>query len=90
MYNLFETHEFIKSLKNLQNKDGEFVKTKLLEYVYPQISKEPHAGPNIKKLKNYSPETWRYRIGKYRLFYSIEDEEKLVLLLVIENRKNAY
>ena len=36
-----------------------------------------------KKLKNYNPNTWRYRIGNYRLFYEIDEKEKLIIILTI-------
>jgi len=51
---------------------------------------EPHFGLNIKKLRNYKPDTWRYRIGDYRVFYTIDENDCLVLLLVVENRDKAY
>ncbi|MFT6735610.1 MAG: mRNA interferase RelE/StbE, partial [Polaribacter sp.] len=57
---------------------------------YPQIKSEPHFGVDIKKLKGYSPNTWRYRIGHYRIFYTIDEKDQLILLLVVENRDKAY
>lgn len=90
MYRLFETNEFLKSLEKLEKQSREFVRNKLNTYVYPQIKNEPHFGINIKKLKDYTPETWRYRIGDYRIFYSINEDDKIVLLLVTELRKDSY
>jgi len=52
--------------------------------------KKPHFGNNIKKLRSYVPETWRFRIGKYRLFYSIDENDKIVFILTVEFRKDAY
>ena len=90
MYELFETNEFLKCIAKLQKRDQKFVRNKLQNYIYPQLRVEPHFGINIKKLKNYTPETWRYRIGNYRVFYTIDEEEKVVFLLVVENRGKAY
>jgi mRNA interferase RelE/StbE len=90
MYDLFETDEFLKCIDKLQKRDKTLVQTKLREYVYPQIKSEPHFGINIKKLKGYSPNTWRYRIGNYRIFYTIDENDQLILLLVVENRDKAY
>jgi mRNA interferase RelE/StbE len=42
--------------------------------VFPQLKEEPHFGLNIKKLKGFVPETWRYRIGKFRLIYIIYEK----------------
>jgi len=89
-YRIFETDEFEKKLKKLIKKDYEFVYKKLIEYIYPQIIEEPAFGKNIKKLKGYNPETWRYRIGNYRIFYSISNEERIVYILTIDKRKDSY
>ena len=45
------------------------ISMKLTKYVYPQLRKNPFFGTNIKKLKGYDPATWRYRIGKFRVFF---------------------
>ena len=89
-YRIFETDEFEKKLNKLIKKDYEFVYKKLIEYIYPQIIEEPAFGKNIKKLKGYNPETWRYRIGNYRIFYSISNEERIVYILTIDKRKDSY
>ena len=86
MYKLFETDEFLKSIEKLQKRD----KAKLREYVYPQIKSEPHFGINIEKIRGYSPSTWRYQIGSYRIFYTIDENDQLILLLVVESRDKAY
>ncbi len=49
-----------------------------------------HFGSNIKKLGNYDPPTWRYRIGDYRFFYTVDDKKKLVIMLSADNRQGAY
>lgn len=67
-----------------------FIEKKLHQYIYPQLRDEPHFGNNIKKLVNYKPETWRYRIGKYRLFYVTEEITKTIFILSIDLRKDAY
>ena len=89
-YRIFETDEFQKRLNKLIKKDYEFVYKKLKEYIYPQIIEEPAFGKNIKKLKGYNPETWRYRVGDFRIFYSISDKEKIVYILTIDKRKDSY
>ncbi len=90
MYKIFETNEFIKKFEKLVNKENDFLYKKLTGYVYPQLRSQPYYGKNIKKLVSYKPETWRYRIGKYRLFYLIEEQDKIISLLSIDLRKNAY
>lgn len=89
-YKIFETDEFQKRIGKISKREKLFIEKKLIEYVYPQLLEEPHYGNNIKKLVNYNPETWRYRIGKYRLFYVIDEEDKIVYLISIDLRKDAY
>jgi mRNA interferase RelE/StbE len=89
-YRIFETNEFIKRASRLNQRDEIFIQNKLISYVYPQLKNEPHFGNNIKKLPGYKPETWRYRMGSYRLFFSINEQDKIVNILTIEFRKDAY
>ena len=89
-YRIFETDEFKKSNKALAQKRGRSFDKKLAEYVYPQLRQEPHYGPNIKRLQGYEPLTWRYRIADHRIFYLIDEEEKIVFVLTIDDRKEAY
>ena len=89
-FRIFETNEFLKKLKKLSSRDAVFLRKKLDGYVYPQIKTEPFLGTNIKKLQGYSPDTWRYRIGKFRLFYIVDQKEQIVYVLTIVYRKDAY
>ncbi len=89
-YRVFETDEFKKSNKALARRRGRSLDRKLSDYVYPQLKQEPHFGPNIKRLQGYEPLTWRYRIGDYRIFYQVDEEEKVVSVLTIDDRKEAY
>lgn len=90
MYKIFETNEFIKKLQNLNHKEKTFLYKKLTNYVYPQLRNQPYYGNNIKKLVSYKPETWRYRIGKYRIFYIINEQDKVISILTIDLRRDAY
>jgi mRNA interferase RelE/StbE len=89
-YNIFETDEFLKRLTKFSVNDKKFIEAKLKTLIYDQLHLEPHFGNNIKKLRSYTPETWRFRIGKYRLFYSINEVDKIVFILTVEFRKDAY
>lgn len=89
-FRIFQTDEFLKILDRLPGGEADFIEKKLREYVYPQLRAEPFFGKNIKKLKNYTPETWRYRIGKYRLFYIVNSRENIIYVLTLVLRKEAY
>ena len=70
----------------------EFVKlkNKINSYIYPQLRKNPFFGPNIKKLTGDYENVYRYRTGDIRLFYIIEKDKILVIMLDFELRKDAY
>ena len=87
-FRIFETEEFRNALSTLG--PPRFLPRKLATYVYPQLRQGPHYGPNIRKLQGYDPSTWRYRISPYRLFYAVDNEKKIVFILTIDDRKNAY
>lgn len=63
---------------------------KISDYVYPQLRENPFFGTNIKKLKGEFEGLYRYRVGMYRLFYKIENDRVLVIMLDIDDRKDAY
>ena len=89
-FRVFETDEFLKCFKKLSSRDASFLRRKLDSFVYPQLKAAPFWGNNIKKLQGYTPETWRYRIGKYRLFYIVDQEEQTLYILTVDDRKDAY
>jgi mRNA interferase RelE/StbE len=89
-YRIFETEQFQRDLKQIALSGQPKVAQKLVQFVYPQLREHPHFGPNIKKLKGFDPETWRYRIGAWRFFYEINDAENIVFMLAAKHRSSAY
>jgi len=89
-FRIFETNQFLKDLKQDFSGQQERIKTKLANHVYPQLKQNPYFGKNIKKLVNYKPDTWRYRISSYRFFYEIDNQNKIVFMISVDNRQNAY
>ena len=89
-YRIFETENFRKDLTHLSRSGLSRIESKLREHVYPQLRQEPHFGSNIKRLKNWEPLTWRFRIGSWRFFYEIEEKEKVVYLTTANHRGEAY
>ncbi|MBW9233505.1 type II toxin-antitoxin system RelE family toxin [Leptospira santarosai] len=86
-YKIAETELFQSKLKDRQFSQ---LQKKLTDYIYPILKKNPFFGPNIKKLKGEFDGLYRYRIGKYRLFYLIKDKKLLVVLIDIDQRKDSY
>jgi len=89
-YRIFETEQFQKDLAKITKSGQKRMIRKLQEYVYPQLKQHPHFGPNIKKLVDFEPETWRYRIGAWRFFFEIDDKEKIVFMIAAQHRSSAY
>ena len=89
-FRIYETNEFIKALKKLPSNESAILERKLRNYVYPQLRVNPYIGLNIKKLKGYAPETWRYPIGDFRVFYHVDSKGRIVLLFALNDRRDAY
>ena len=89
-FKIFETSRFGKDLNQDFSGLREKIKKKLETYIYLQLRKNPYFGKNIKKLRDRKHDTWRYRLGDYRFFYEIDDKKKIVFMLTIDLRKEAY
>lgn len=55
-----------------------------------QLSQSPRSHPNIKTLKGDYAGYYRYRIGDYRVIYSVEDELVQVFVIAIAHRREVY
>jgi mRNA interferase RelE/StbE len=89
-YRIFETEQFAEDLRQIARAGRADVVRKLRDVVYPQLAHHPQYGAHVRKLQGYTPETWRYRIGAWRFFYEISDEEKLVFMVAATHRGSAY
>ena len=89
-YRIFETDQFQSDLNSNLGPRRDKIVAKLRAEVYPQLRRQPFFGRNIKKLKGYKPETWRYRIGGFRFFYEIDDARKIVFLIAADTRQRSY
>ena len=63
---------------------------RIRDNIYPRLRTNPYFGPNIKRLKGELSSIYRYRMGDYRLFYTIDSTKKLVFVLDIVHRRDAY
>jgi len=87
---VFETEEFLKKFGKLAADQSRRLRKKLDEYVYPQLRCEPFCGLNIKKLRGYNPEVWRCRIGRFRVFYTVDTNEGVIYVPSVDLRRDAY
>ena len=86
-YKIAETENFRKKIEKVSYSN---IYSKIKDYVYPILRKNPFYGPNIKKLKGEFKELYRFRIGDFRLFYKVMEETVIVFIVDIEQRKDAY
>ncbi|KFL33193.1 MULTISPECIES: type II toxin-antitoxin system RelE/ParE family toxin [unclassified Sulfurospirillum] len=86
MFSIAETKTFEKVKATLDAK----LYLKIKTIVYPQLRENPFFGTNIKKLKGEFEGYYRYRLGNYRLFYSVEQEKVMVFIVDVKHRQSAY
>lgn len=79
-----------KKLEKRKKKIDPPLYTKIKNIVYPQLRKNPYFGANIKKLKGDLSGYYRFRIGNYRLFYLIEEDKVILVVVDVQHRRNAY
>ncbi len=90
-YQIAETANFERAFKkSVSQYEYRIIRERLAKHVYPQLRQEPHFGPNIKKLRDVDPPTYRYRIGHFRLFYVIDEPAHIVIIAAVRQRKEAY
>lgn len=90
MLNKFKIAETDNFSSKLADSKYSKIYKKISDYVYPQLRENPFFGTNIKKLKGEFEGLYRYRVGNYRIFYKIENDKILVIILDIDDRKDAY
>jgi mRNA interferase RelE/StbE len=86
-YKIAETETFSKKINS--SKYNHLYK-KIADDIYPILKSNPFFGTNIKKLKGIYKETYRFKIGDYRLFYKIDEQEYIIFIITIVNRQDAY
>ena len=47
-------------------------------------------GANIKRLQGEFSDFYRYRLGDYRLFYTIDEEDTVVIVADLRSRQASY
>jgi mRNA interferase RelE/StbE len=72
-------------------KELEVLDAAIVNRIFPKIESlsgnpRPHNCVKLKGGKNL----WRVRIGVYRIIYNINDDKKLVDIIAIRHRKDAY
>lgn len=72
--------------KSLKNIESQYVKKILQKIDLLQIDPRHHGSIKLSGKEN----TYRTRVGKYRIVYEIYDSKVLVLVVHIDHRKDVY
>ena len=88
--NDFQVGETATYRKKVESKTFVRFSDRIRDNIYPRLRASPYFGPNIKRLKRELSSIYRYRMGDYRLFYTIDPTKKLVFILDIVHRRDAY
>lgn len=54
------------------------------------LQSQPLSGPKIKRLKGPLHDYWRYRVGDYRIVYTVSQQEQMVYVDYVQHRKDVY
>ena len=57
---------------------------------FANLETEPRKHPNIRALRGKQAGLYRYRVGDHRVVYRIEDDQRIVIVLTIAHRSEAY
>ena len=72
-----------KELENLENR----LAIRILNRI-EKLGAEPRPG-GVRKLRG-STNLWRLRVGDYRIVYSVDDDGRLVDVVAVRHRSDAY
>lgn len=61
-----------------------------LNRCFEQLRENPYEHPNIKSLKGTFAGCFRYRVGDWRIIYRIDEENKIIIILLVVHRSEAY
>jgi len=50
----------------------------------------PRSGFDVKPMEGYPGNTYRLRIGKYRVLYAVDNDNKKVRITTVQHRGDAY
>ena len=57
---------------------------RIKDFVYPRLRKNPFCGPDISRLTGELTGFHRFRTDDYRLFYLIEQEQSVVVIVSLQ------
>ncbi|MBN1485747.1 MAG: type II toxin-antitoxin system RelE/ParE family toxin [Chloroflexia bacterium] len=85
MYELLLTRE---AQQAYEQADVSLVKK--LNRCFERLRENPYQHSNIKRLKGSLAGCYRYRLGDWRVVYRVEEDGRIVVILLISHRRDAY
>ena len=86
MYKVEFTESAVKQLKKLDKQTVRVIKN----WVIKNLVNTPDPRLHGKALKGNLKGIWRYRVGDYRLFAEIRDNELIIFLFEVAHRREIY
>ncbi len=84
MYKTEFSGKAVKSLKKIPTTYQKLILEKI-----ESLSENPYQSANIKALKGVA-DTFRLRVAKYRVVFTIQDNELIIFIIDIDHRKDIY
>jgi mRNA interferase RelE/StbE len=84
-YAITFTEVALKNLQGYPQKDKGLI-IKNIE----QLAVDPYTKSNVKRLVDFDVAAFRLRVGKYRVLFDREDDLKIIDIIDIRQRKQAY
>ena len=84
-YAITFTEVALKNLQSFPQKDKSLI-IKNIE----QLADDPFNKSNVKRLVDFDAAAFRLRVGKYRVLFDREDDLKIIDVVDIRQRKQAY
>ncbi|MDP3028064.1 MAG: type II toxin-antitoxin system RelE/ParE family toxin [Deltaproteobacteria bacterium] len=85
MYKIFPHKRAVKYYESLDDKTA-----KRINKAVEAMSRNPLEGPHIKRLRGTQEGKYRYAVGDLRIVYSVNVEEKTILIEAIGPRGDIY
>jgi mRNA interferase RelE/StbE len=83
--------DYLITFARSARKELETLNATLVQRIFPKIealAKEPRP-KGCRKLRG-EKNLWRIRVGDYRVIYTIYDEKKVVDIITVRHRRDAY
>ncbi|MBE3096572.1 MAG: type II toxin-antitoxin system RelE/ParE family toxin [Planctomycetes bacterium] len=61
-----------------------------LNRCFALLAQEPHSHPRTRPLTGIHRGRWRFRLGDWRVIYTIDETSRRVFVLIIAHRREAY